>query len=128
MLFWHTQHDTHAAWAIPSAIVLQVGRFHYDRQHDRAIKRRYGVVPSPVLEFPVFEQGMQCRNEVLQLNSAVIHLGEAPTHGHYRTLLYDAGQSQFWLTDDNSVAIPVDAFDVGKFHSDVYILIYQRCQ
>ena len=66
-----------AAWAVPSAIILQVGRFHYDKQRGLAIKRRYRVVPSPVLEFPVFEQGMQCRNEVLQLNSAVIHLGEA---------------------------------------------------
>ena len=49
---WHRQQETHAAWTAPSAIILQVGRFHYDRLHGRAIKRRYGVVPSVVLQFP----------------------------------------------------------------------------
>ena len=70
---------------------------------------------------------MQCRSVVFRLNSAVIHWGEAPTHGHYGTLLFDDVGSQFWLTDDGSCAVPVDHATVESFHSDIYLLVYKQC-
>ena len=94
---WHGQSRRHAAVHVPSAVILQVGRFHFDALRARAIKRRYRVLLDRVIHFPVYVRDMQCAWTSLRLSSAVIHQGNAPTHGHYRSLLYDAERAGFWF-------------------------------
>ena len=123
---WHNQRPRHASLVIPPAIILQVGRFHYDTTRGRATKRRYRVIPDPYIQFPVLDSGVRCRDVTLRLNSMVIHLGEAPTHGHYRSLLFDHLSCTYWLTDDGVAPVEMDSDRFQTFGSDVYLLIYQQ--
>ena len=123
---WHDQQPRHAALAIPPAIILQVGRFHYDTTRGRAIKRRYETVPDTYIRFPVFGHGVQCQEVRLRLNSMVIHLGEAPTHGHYQSVLYDHSSCTYWLTDDGVAPVRISGDRMARFGSDIYLLIYTQ--
>ena len=100
--------------------------FHYDTTRGRATKRRYRVIPDPYIQFPVLDSGVRCRDVTLRLNSMVIHLGEAPTHGHYRSLLFDHLSCTYWLTDDGVAPVEMDSDRFQTFGSDVYLLIYQQ--
>ena len=124
---WHRQTSTHAAWQAPPSIILQAGRFHYDDRSKKACKRRYKVVPDPVISFPVFDVGLNCHLVTYRLNSVVTHLGEAPTHGHSQTLLYQHTNRRFLLSDDGRQASAISDDRVASFYPDTYLFFYQQC-
>ncbi|CAE7250051.1 unnamed protein product [Symbiodinium sp. CCMP2592] len=76
---------------------------------------------------PVFTDAhnMQVRWIRYQVTAAQLHFGDAPTSGHYRTLLY--GQKGFaacryWITDDNHVAQPAEQ----SHYADAMYLLWLR--
>ena len=121
---WHSQTQVHAAIEAPSAIILQVGRFHFDEGRSHAVKRKYRVSLERHVMFPVFMQGLSCRYEVYQLSAVVLHFADAPTRGHYRSLTI-ADDSRFSISDDHTSLRTVDSFD--SFLSDVYLIILRKC-
>ena len=56
----------------------------------------------------------------------MVHLGEAATHGHYRSPLHDSVCSEFWLTDDGVPPTPVSRDVVDTLSSDAYLTMYQQ--
>ena len=60
-----------------------------------------------------------------RLNSVVIHLGEAPTSGHYQTILH--GETMAYLADDSKVARPISQQLVDHTQKDSYLFVYIKC-
>ncbi|CAE6921908.1 usp-46, partial [Symbiodinium sp. CCMP2456] len=122
---WHLQEAMHAALTAPQLLVIQVGRFAFDRSHGRATKRRFAVVPDIELRFPVFADDLHVNHSNYHLCSILVHKGLTPDSGHYQALLCGADTSRFWLADDGEAATPVDDASIMQFYPDVYMLIYK---
>ncbi|CAE7936262.1 unnamed protein product, partial [Symbiodinium necroappetens] len=122
---WQQQPNLHAAIFPAAILVLQVCRFHFEADNHVATKRRYQVIPDSLLALPCFTGiDSQCREVWYQLNSVVIHLGEAPTRGHYQTILQD--ETCAYLADDGREAKRVSDTFLDSTQRDSYLLIYIR--
>ena len=58
-----------------------------------------------------------------KLLSMVVHHGQSPNTGHYRSALTAEGQDHFY-TDDGVSAVSID--DIGTLSRDVYMLWYLK--
>ena len=121
---WHRQEDVHALVCWPSAIVLQAGRFDFDAGHNRALKRRYEIEPSPLIKMPGFERDQALHWKQYQLCSIIVHLGDSPDSGHYLNLMFDIRDSPYRIADDGIASRACDISEVDSYVSDMYLFFY----
>ena len=58
----------------------------------------------------------------------IVHLGEAPTHGHYQNLFFGCDNyNSVHLGDDNIEARRVTEETIDRLASDTYICLYVKC-
>ena len=123
---WHHQGSVHAVMFGPEALIVQVGRFDYDAQSDRALKRHFQLLPEPFIEVPVFVRGTVTRSITYQLTSLILHRGETPESGHYYNLFYDVRDGCYRLADDGVRSRVVD--DIEDYCKEIYLVLYQECR
>ena len=75
-------------WQCRTVSKLPAEEFNCDTEGNLAEKRRYRLVPSTFIAPAVFVEDLQIhtRNVLYQLWSVDVHLGEAPTQGHYQAM------------------------------------------
>ena len=122
---WHQQSSLHAGVLMPRVLILQVGRFDFNQNHVRAIKRRFRLVPDSVLNFPSFVSGLDIVSSRYALRSAIVHHGDTPDSGHYTALLFD-DDGTVWHSDDDTCSTLVPEGDIRNFQTDIYILFYTK--
>ena len=119
---WCQQEARHAAVVIPKVLVLQVGRFERDGAGAVTRKWVYDIIPERVLRFPMFDGDWRVTSVPMQLSSVIIHRGETPHTGHYRTILNV--QDQLMLADDNCLIRCCNAEDLCAVNADSYLFFY----
>ena len=120
---WCRQEARHAAIVIPKVLVLQLGRF--DRDAVGAVTRKwmYDIIPDRVLMFPVFDGEWGVTQVPMRLSSVIMHRGETPQTGHYRTILNV--NDQLMLADDNCQIRLCEAGDLSAMNTDSYLFFYR---
>ena len=128
---WHDQHQKHALTSASECLFLQLPRFWID--HGSIVKHRIPLeLQPPTLAIPVFQSSetLTCDWVNYSILSAVLHVGDNTSCGHYRTLFIspeDFGENM--LTDDNMQASLLQRnsqlTDVVK--ENCYVLVCGRC-
>ena len=121
---WHEQERTHAMFVPSEVLMLQLCRFHFETDGVRAVKRRYKVKPDRVITVPLFVDNLRCHSCPDRLNSYIIHLGEAPDHGHYHNVFCSSAGPELFHGDDGASARQIDATEAANHSKDVYLLFY----
>lgn len=122
---WQQQPEVHAMLTPAKILVLQACRFQYDAE-GHVTKLRYDINPCRVINVPCFvDNTVECRHVKYQLNSVVLHLGEAPTTGHYQLMCYEG--ERIYLMDDDLPARRVSASTALSKSTDFYLFFYISC-
>ena len=108
---WSFQAQTHALATRSEYVLLQLGRFPHVR-----------VRFHQQVRVPVFSVGIDCEWETYFVIAGIVHYGETPLSGHYRAIL--RVQDDWWLTDDDVVAVPCE-FD-ATLQRGVYTVWLKR--
>ena len=78
----------------------------------------------------LLDRNWLCWNEVYRTTYAVhafaVHLGESPTSGHYRALLYDDVSGELHYCGDHIK--PILLHDFETVSSDVYVIVLSKQQ
>ena len=92
----------------------------------RVTKSQHIIIPDQALLLPVFLNG-DFANITYQLNSFIVHLGEAPSSsGHYLAVMFDAESGDFYCSDDNVPMRLLHERELEKFHMNSYVFLYER--
>ena len=86
----------HVLTETPRCLGLIASRFQI--QNGQVHKLQHAIIPDQTLQMPTFHDGT-FQDVAYQLNSFVLHLGDAPTSDHYVTVVLDV--DRFLLSDDN---------------------------
>ncbi|CAE7225147.1 Pol [Symbiodinium sp. CCMP2592] len=128
---WHIQEQVHAMVIASQFLVLQANRFSFMADTHRTAKRHYRIRADLEIDFPCFvcNTSVECCQVRYRLSSVVTHRGEAPTHGHYQTLLYDAHTDApaVRLADDGRQATRISAEQLETMGCETYLFFYVRC-
>ncbi|CAE7198220.1 unnamed protein product [Symbiodinium sp. KB8] len=91
---------------------------------NRAIRKKSVPIAVGDMRMPTFVNASN-HTELIdyKLLSMVVHHGQSPNTGHYRSALTAEGQDHFY-TDDGVSAVSID--DIGTLSRDVYMLWYLK--
>ena len=121
---WHNQKDVHALEFWPSALVLQAGRFDFNVGCNRAIKRKYSIMPCTEIMVPGFQHSRGIQWKRYQLCSIIVHLGDSQSSGHYFNIFDDARDCSYRIADDGTASRGCDASELTKLYCDMYLFFY----
>ena len=107
----------------PSVLAITAGRFRVI--DGRIAKSQHVIIPDQALQLPAFLNG-EFVDITYRLNSFIVHLGEAPSSGHYLAIMFDAAAGEFHYSDDNVPMRVLMERDLEKFHRNSYVFLYQR--
>ena len=109
---WTFQHHVYGLTGEWPRIPVVLGRYAGRRKNQARVTFDGDVM------LPIFGEGRPLRQARYQVGAALIHLGERPTSGHYRSLL--RGESAWYNSDD---ARPCARTDLTREHAcNVYLL------
>ena len=95
---WHTASHLHALVETPEITFLQLGRYNGGAKHMAAAGYEDQV------QMPVFQRGLDVSWVSYEVQSAMLHYGDTPLSGHYRSHLRTPSTDQWYLTDDHVTA------------------------
>ena len=112
----------------PSILLLQLGRFVFDRTTASITKNSYTRIAVPFVLSP------DLSNVAIQyhLIGVVFHHGTGPSSGHYTACTLDKFtinniEQDRWYKHNDSSTAPVDMTSILRnFSRDVYMLFYRR--
>jgi hypothetical protein len=114
---WHTQASINALKQESEAVLLQLVRFTGQHKHMQKIALGTRVM------LPIFQgDDLAVSWKPYKIQSAVSHLGAAPSQGHYRALLRQG--DRWWQTEDGMLAEPLGA--EGEARGEVYLIWVSR--
>ncbi|CAE7401839.1 eff [Symbiodinium sp. CCMP2456] len=93
---------------------------HLHRLQQSASWKAAGVF----LSVPAFTESLQCLNYSYRLSACIIHLGEAPDHGHYHNVFCSARDLNYYIGDDGVSARPISDAELCSLSQDIYLLFY----
>ena len=118
---WHLQAYVHVMIESPCTLAIIAGRFRVE--NGNVAKSQHVIIPDQELQIPAFLNG-EFSNVSYQLNSYIVHLGEAPSSGHYLAVMLDAVSGTFRCADDNSPVRILNEREFELFHRNSYIFFY----
>ena len=101
-------------------LAITAGRFQI--ADGRLVKSQHSILPDQTLQLRVFLNG-ECDN-VTQLNSFVVHLGEVPSSGHYLAVMLTAEAGMFHVSDDHVPMRALHERELEMFHKNSYVFFY----
>ena len=118
---WMAQPSVHALIDSPSCVVLQLNRFH--RQDDgQWVKSAKRVIVPQTCSVPFFDGSLLFGFRRFRFRSGVFHIGQAPTSGHYRTVLAHE-DGQLYLTDDGVPAVKMTRKLEALVQANLYLCL-----
>ena len=95
---WHVKSHLHALTEASVLIFLQLGR------HTGGAKNQTEADFQACVRMPVFLEGLDVQWVPYEVQSAILHYGDTPLSGHYRSQLRLSDSDHWYLTDDNVTA------------------------
>ena len=95
MSAWPQQAQTHALIEAPDCFLVQLGRFPHRGKSHAPVRLQQPV------RVPVYCGGIACEWHQYDAIAGILHFGQSPMSGHYRSILRVA---QNWLITDDAVA------------------------
>ena len=83
---------------------------------------------------PVFDEGLETRRAQFRVVGGVLHIGDTPSSGHYRSFLSlfagaheRSALDQAYITDDGQVAHPLNAEERSLICANAYLIWCAKC-
>ena len=95
---WHAKSHLYALTEASVLIFLQLGR------HTGGAKNHTEADFQACVRMPVFLEGLDVQWVPYEVQSAILHYGDTPLSGHYRSQLRLSDSDHWYLTDDNVTA------------------------
>ena len=110
---WSQGHSISGVAEERSALVVQLGRYVQGRKNTTLVDFEH------VVEVPTFVEGVEQRQKLYMVQAAIVHKGQMPTSGHYRSLLR---LGQMWGFSDDGV--PAQIVRLDEHHQrNAYVLL-----
>jgi len=102
---WHTKDSIHALTSRPAHLFLALPR--YRQLGARIVKNRIRLqLENRCIKLPIFHpDSLTVYWEDFTITTAIVHLGETPDTGHYRTAAFVRGTQEVWYSDDARQAV-----------------------
>ena len=113
---WSEQAHIHAFVSSAPIVIIQLGRFPH--RGKSMVQVRF----QQLVNMPVFANGVQRNWEPYHAVAGLIHIGESPHSGHYRSVL--RVQQEWWITDDGVPA--VQCADEAELKRGLYTVWLKR--
>ena len=130
---WHSQAHVHALLDAPPLILLQLGRFRH-RSHRHVTKLRTVLEIDGAISMPHFVDGLQTQRVQYRVVGGVMHIGNTPASGHYRSFLssFDgdpepSAMQHAYITDDGQTAHLMSTDEKCLAKANVYLVWCARC-
>ena len=127
---WHEQANRCALSGEPPAVLaLQLNRFHVSHGTCTKILSRVSLSNSlsiPHFVHPLDRIALGLEENVInyRLIAALVHYGDEPTAGHYRSVLVK--EHRQYLTDDQRPSTLIKPNQISEVESNVYVLLFHR--
>ena len=119
---WHLQAYVHVMIESPCALAILAGRFRVE--NGSVAKSQHVILPDQELQIPAFLNG-EFSSVSYQLNSYIVHLGEAPSSGHYLAVMFDVTSGTLYCADDNAPVRILNDRELELFHRNSYLFVYK---
>ena len=113
--YWRCQAHIHALTAAPEFLCIQINRFvHKERVCSKCLDPFHA---EDQIKFPLYDGRLRTVDVPYVLRACIVHLGQQPDSGHYRSVLWNEFRNM-WMCDD-AVKKAVDATEDDR-------ALYQR--
>ena len=123
---WQSQAMVHGFESAPMSVVLQIGRFiQVDAAWTKSTRR---VLIPDTCSLPVFTDGLNLEHRRYKFRAGLIHLGDSPRTGHYRSILKAEVGPALFITDDGVYAARVTRAQEDMVQANLYLCFFTLVQ
>ena len=115
---WHSRAGSPALTPGTRCVALQQNRFRTDSAGSRKCSSSVSIPRQ--LSIPCWIAG-GIQQILFQVSAVLIHLGDTPNSGHYRSALFEPN-GRCWYTDDNRNAVCPSVSDAKVFRENAYVV------